>query len=305
MLAAEAEQSASQLQSVEALIKTQDEETARLSGELTKLRGAADAAQAASAARLAQATALRADLDAARTEAERQRVELATAVEAEKAAVVQAKAKAASLQQQAEALRVVVAEREVAAGKLAADLDRAQAQSNDRKNEIDKLAAVLKSRQAVLRNRERDVERLSRDIDFGAALSARQPGRSAASGRRARWCADGNRACFSRTAAHIRSAAGGTRRAVPRAATELPAVRGEIAILEAALADLRQEAGRKVEGIYQFVQRLAVRRQPGRAGRGGAARCGTREGRGVNHTRRLYARQPRRRCRAERAHPRA
>ena len=55
VLAAEAEQSASQLQSVEALIKTQDEETARLSGELTKLRGAADAAQAASAAGPAQA----------------------------------------------------------------------------------------------------------------------------------------------------------------------------------------------------------------------------------------------------------
>jgi hypothetical protein len=247
VLVAEAEQSASQLRSVEALIKTRDEEAARLSGELAQLRSAADAAQTASAASLAQLTA---DLDAARAEAEKRRAELAAALEGEKTATGQANAQAAALQQHAEGLRAVIAEREAAAAKLTADLDAAQAQSNDRNSEIDKLSAALKSGQAALRDRERDVERLSCDIE-ATRLYLRD---SQTEVQRLAGELDGARTEIARASAESQRISHRLQEghdALSLTATELPAVRGEIAILEAALADLRQETGHRVERISE------------------------------------------------------
>jgi hypothetical protein len=179
VLAAEAEHSASQLRSVEALIKLREEEAARLSGEVTQLR-------------------------------------------------------------------TVIAEREAAAVQLTADLDRAQALSNDRKNEIEQLTAVVKSGQEALRDRERDVERLSRDVD-AARLFLRD---SQAEVQRLAGELDGAQTEIARSTAErqrISDRLQEGRDALCLAATELPAVRGEIAILEAALEDLRQEADHKVE----------------------------------------------------------
>lgn len=236
VLTAEAEQSASQVRSVEALIRTRDEEATRLSGELAQLRSAADAARA---------------------EAERQRAELAAALEGEKAAAAQANAQAAALEQHTEGLRAVIAEREAAAAKLAADLDAARAQSNERSGEIDKLSAALKAGQAALRDRERDVERLSRDIE-ATRLYLRD---SQAEVQRLAGELDGARTEIARASAERQRISERLQEghdALSLAATELPAIQGEVAILEAALAELRQEAGHKAEPVSESATALQL-----------------------------------------------
>ena len=113
----------------------------------------------------------------------------------------------------------------------------------------------MKSGQAALGDRDRDIERLSRDID-ATRLYLRE---SQAEVQRLAGELDGARTEIAQalTERHrISERLKEGQDALSLAATELPALRGEIAVLELALEELRQEAGRKVERINESSSEL-------------------------------------------------
>jgi SAM-dependent methyltransferase len=226
---------------------------ARASEQAALLQREAEIMRAVAGEREAAIAKLTTELDAARSLAQQRVVErdqCAAALETEKATVAAATAQAVSLQQQAETLRAVVAERENAVARLKIELDLAQTASNDRKSEIDKLTAAVKLGQAIIRDRERDMEHLSSDID-ATRLYLRD---SQAEVQRLAGELDGARTEIERANAESHRIAERLQEghdALSLSATELPAVRNEIGILEAALEELRQKADRKVGRMHE------------------------------------------------------
>jgi hypothetical protein len=196
VLASEAEQSESQLRSIETQIKARDEEVVRLSGDLTQTRSATSEAQASAAASHSQAAFLAAELEVARSVAKdseiaiaegekkileigkqlavvknafdeliHERKRLAAELDEERAGAARSSGQAALLGQELETIRVAILEHEAATTKLKANLDSAQSLSNDRKNEIDKLSRELRSGQSTILDRDGKIDQLSRDLD--------------------------------------------------------------------------------------------------------------------------------------------
>jgi hypothetical protein len=276
VLAAEADQSAAQLQSAEAQIKARNEEVVRLSGELTQAHDAANEAQAAVAASHSQAAALAAELEAARVEGERRiseigeqlaaataaaeelnrrRDQLVAALEAEKAAATRNSAQAALVAQELEVLRAVASEHEAAATKLRAELDSAVSVGVSRQSELDKLSRELTSVQSVLRDRDREIERLSHDVE----ATRRSLRDSQTEVQRLAGELDGARAEIVRVDAEgrrISELLQAGREALSLTAEELPNVQEEIALLETALEDLRREADRRNQRIDESSKEL-------------------------------------------------
>lgn len=181
VLAAEEERSASQLRTVEKLIKTRDEEIGRLSGDLSDVRRAAHEAKAEAVASQSQIAALGADLEAARivvrkheialadserkiADRERQRDQLSFALEEARTTAARNGGLVDILRQEIEKFRLD-RDNETEAVKLKADLETAQSISNDRKSENDKLSCELKSARSVIQDRDGEIDRLSRDLD--------------------------------------------------------------------------------------------------------------------------------------------
>ena len=269
VLAAEADQSAAQLQSAGAQIKTRDEEVIRLSGELTQAHAAANEAQMAAAASYSQTSALATELEAVRAEGERriaeigaslaattaaadelncQRDQLAVALEEERTAATRNNAQSALVAQELEALRNVVSGHEAAATKLRAELDNVLSVANGRQSELDKLSRELTSVRSVLRDRDCEIERLSRDVE----ATRRSLRDSQTEVQRLAGELDGARTEIVRSDAagrRISELLQAGREALSLTTAELPVVQGEIALLKTALEDLRQEADRRNKRI--------------------------------------------------------
>jgi hypothetical protein len=213
VLAAEAEQSAAQLQSAETLIRTRDEDLIRLSGELTQARSATNEAQAAAAAQVAL------------------------------------------LGQELEALRNTVREHEAAATRLQTEFDRVQSLANDRKSELDKLSHELASGQSALRDRGKEIERLSYDVE----ATRRSLRDSQTEVQRLAGELDGARVEIERAEAERRRELELLRagqEVISATAAGLPVVWEEIAVLESALEDLRQEDDRRRRHINESSKEL-------------------------------------------------
>lgn len=257
VLAAEAEQNASQLRSVEVQIKTRNEDLVRLSGELAQAKGAANEAQISAAASQSQAAALADELEAARAELSRERDQIVAALEEERVAAARNRAHVVEIAQELETLQNAAREHEAAATKLKAELDGVQSLANSRGSEVDKLSRELASGQSALRDRDREIQRLTHDVD--ASRRSLRDGQTEV--QRLAGELDGARAESERADAErqrtLELLKAGSE-ALSLAAAELPAVREEIALLDAVLGELRQEADRREQRISESSREFQV-----------------------------------------------
>ena len=154
LLAAEAEQSDSQLRSLETRVKTKDEEIVKLSEELTQVRNAAKESET-KIAEIGDQLAMVKDTS---EKLKYERDQLVAALEDEKAAMVRDNAQAVLLGQEIETLRAAVQKHETTATKLRVYLDTIQLLANGRNGKIDRLSGELIYGKAALRDRGLEID---------------------------------------------------------------------------------------------------------------------------------------------------